>query len=198
MAKWRSGDVAKRRCGEAGKRRRVNSDHLDFVDDQRGSAASEFVLLALPLFVPALIFFLSISQISRAEMESSMLAREALKAFVTGDNDAEGHLRVRLLLKQYNEISASQSMSNDLEVQSTSNPNSARVGGIDYSIRCSSSPCIVPGSEVELSLFAIVELNSEMSALTSSSSHFWGTDRQDVARERVAFASARGFVDKWN
>ena len=51
--------------------------------DERGSATSEFILIALPLFVPALLFFVAISQVSRAEMEASMLAREALKAFVS-------------------------------------------------------------------------------------------------------------------
>ncbi|MEY3455274.1 MAG: hypothetical protein RLZZ92_394, partial [Actinomycetota bacterium] len=72
--------------------------------DERGSATSEFILIALPLFIPALLFFVSISQVSRAEraeMEASMLAREALKAFVSSDNDAEAHLRTRLLLSQY-------------------------------------------------------------------------------------------------
>jgi len=31
------------------------------LNDERGSATTEFVLLALPLFLPALLFFLSLS-----------------------------------------------------------------------------------------------------------------------------------------
>ena len=193
---------------------------LRFSEEQRGSATSEFVLLALPLFVPALIFFASISQVSRAEMEGSMLAREALKAFTTGQDDREGHLRVRLLLNQYSELStrgANPGSSRESGVAINDNINSSpensspenskgaesrnseltKSSRIEYSLRCSTSPCILPGAEVEITLFSIVDLGSEIDSLTKSPSSFWGSDQTEIARQRIVIASARGFVDKW-
>lgn len=193
---------------------------LRFSEEQRGSATSEFVLLALPLFVPALIFFASISQVSRAEMEGSMLAREALKAFTTGQDDREGHLRVRLLLNQYSELStrgANPGSSRESGVAINDNINSSpensnpenskgaesrnseltRSSRIEYSLRCSTSPCILPGAEVEITLFSTVDLGSEIDSLTKSPSSFWGSDQTEIARQRIVIASARGFVDKW-
>ncbi|MEY2841448.1 MAG: hypothetical protein RLY74_589, partial [Actinomycetota bacterium] len=55
--------------------------------DESGSATAEFVLLALPLFLPALLFFISISNSARSEMEASFLARQAVSAFTSGEND---------------------------------------------------------------------------------------------------------------
>lgn len=193
---------------------------LRFSEEQRGSATSEFVLLALPLFVPALIFFASISQVSRAEMEGSMLAREALKAFTTGQDDREGHLRVRLLLNQYSELStrgANPGSSRESGVAINDNINSSpensnpenskgaesrnseltRSSRIEYSLRCSTSPCILPGAEVEITLFSTVDLGSEIDSLTKSPSSFLGSDQTEIARQRIVIASARGFVDKW-
>ena len=188
---------------------------LRFSEEQRGSATSEFVLLALPLFVPALIFFASISQVSRAEMEGSMLAREALKAFTTGQDDNEGHLRVRLLLNQYSELStrganpgssreSGVAINDDIDSNQgnskgaeSRNSELTRSSRIEYSLRCSTSPCILPGAEVEITLFSIVDLGSEIDSLTKSPSSFWGSGQTEIARQRIVIASARGFVDKW-
>ena len=216
-------------------RQNATTSKLKFSEEQRGSATSEFVLLALPLFVPALIFFVSISQVSRAEMEGSMLAREALKAFTTGQDDMEGHLRVRLLLNQYGELSTrganlgssrqSGVANNDNfnSSQGNSNPGNSNPGNsnpgnsnqtnskeagsrnsepsrssrIEYSLRCSTSPCIMPGAEVEITLFSIVDLGAELDSMTKSANSFWGSDQRGIARQRMVIASARGFVDKW-
>lgn len=188
-------------------RQSSTNSKVKFSEEQRGSATSEFVLLALPLFVPALIFFASISQVSRAEMEGSMLAREALKAFTTGQNDNEGHLRVRLLLNQYSELStqgvnleSSRESGAAINKNKNSNPANSGLSGtsrIEYSIRCATSPCVMPGAEVEITLFSIVDLESELDSLTKSPSSFWGSNRPEITRQRVVVASARGFVDKW-
>ena len=206
-------------------RQNATTSKLKFSEEQRGSATSEFVLLALPLFVPALIFFVSISQVSRAEMEGSMLAREALKAFTTGQDDMEGHLRVRLLLNQYGELStrganlgssrqsgvanndnfnSSQGNSNPGNSNQTNskeagsrNSEPSRSSRIEYSLRCSTSPCIMPGAEVEITLFSIVDLGAELDSMTKSANSFWGSDQRGIARQRMVIASARGFVDKW-
>ena len=156
--------------------------------DERGSATSEFILIALPLFIPALLFFVSISQVSRAEMEASMLAREALKAFVSSDNDAEAHLRTRLLLSQYSELTAS-----ERKTRSSQNSLSER-----YSISCSTYPCIQPGAQVELTLFSLIDVESEISGIEQTPGNAWGVNGNQIEKRRVAIASARGYVDKWS
>jgi hypothetical protein len=156
--------------------------------DERGSATSEFILIALPLFLPALLFFLSISQVSRAEMEASMLAREAIKAFVSSENDAEAHLRTRLLLDQYSQLVAS-----GRNTSSSGNSLSDH-----YSISCSSYPCIQPGAQVELTLFSFIDVESEISSIEQTPGNAWGVDGNKIEKRRIAIASARGYVDKWS
>ena len=156
--------------------------------DERGSATSEFILIALPLFIPALLFFVSISQVSRAEMEASLLAREALKAFVSSDNDAEAHLRTRLLLSQYSKLTTS-------ERKTRSSQNSLSE---EYSISCSIYPCIQPGAQVELTLFSLIDVESEISGIEQTPGNAWGVNGNQIEKRRVAIASARGYVDKWS
>lgn len=117
-----------------------------------------------------------------------MLAREALKAFISSKNDAEAHLRTRLLLSQYSQFGAS-----DRESLSSENslPN-------QYSISCSTSPCIQPGAQVELTLFSFIDVEPELSAIEQAPGDAWGTDINKVEKRRIAIASARGYVDKWS
>lgn len=138
--------------------------------DQLGSATGEFVLVALPLFLPALLFFLAMSHISRSEMESSFIAREAVRAFTTGSDDQAAHARVKALLGEYNK------------------------SNLSYRVVCSTQPCISPGAEVELSVFELQggELYSENSMSAGFSGGSKGTNL-----ERTIVATARGFVDKW-
>lgn len=166
------------------KRKRVLKKSID----ERGSASSEFILIALPLFIPALLFFVSISQVSRAEMEASMLAREALKAFVTGESDAEAHLRTRLLLSQYSKLSDSRTRSS-----SSDDSYSDR-----YSIVCSTYPCIQPGTQVELTLFSFIDVESEISSIERTPGNAWGDGEDKIETRRIAIASVRGYVDKWS
>ena len=164
-------------------RRASNSSY-----DERGSATSEFILIALPLFVPAILFFVSISQVSRAEMEASMLAREALNAFVSSENDSEAHQRTRLLLSQYSQLGAAGR-------ETTSSTNSL---SDQYSISCTAYPCIQPGAQVELTLFSFVEIESEISGIESAPGGAWGAGSNQIEKRRIAIASARGYVDKWS
>lgn len=105
--------------------------------DETGSATAEFVLLALPLFIPALLFFLSLSNSANSEMEASFLARQAVSAFASGANDIEAHARVNALL---------------IEFQRNEMFDNSNAEKIEYSLRCSDFPCISRGSEVELTI----------------------------------------------
>ena len=122
--------------------------HLDL----KGSATSEFVLIALPLFLPALLFFLAMSQVTKSEMETSFIAREAIRAFTTGNDDDEAHLRVQSLLAAYER------------------PD------LWYSVVCSSQPCISPGAGVQITIFHKINLPVSSQQLNSSERNFWGEE----------------------
>lgn len=155
--------------------------------DESGSAVAEFVLLALPLFIPALLFFISLSNSINSEMESSMLAREAVTTFVGGLDDGQAHAKTRLLLNEYEKLSAK---------LSSSNPNSER---INYFVRCEATPCITPGAAVNLTLYIDYLIDNELNAISQSPawSKTGGAPISDLNGSRKAIASATAYVDKW-
>jgi hypothetical protein len=122
--------------------------------DESGSATAEFVLLALPLFLPALLFFISISNSARSEMEASFLARQAVSAFTSGENDLLAHLRVHALLSEFQKNEMSEQL----------------IGKeIEYSVRCSEFPCITRGGEVEITIQLMDSMNKTKSISSARS-----------------------------
>jgi hypothetical protein len=61
-----------------------------FVNDEKGSAIVEFVVLAIPLFIPIFIYLASFASLSGNEAIVRTLAREALRAYVVSENDHSG------------------------------------------------------------------------------------------------------------
>ena len=157
------------------------------ISDESGSAVAEFVLLALPLFIPALLFFISLSNSINSEMESSMLAREAVTTFVSGLDDGQAHAKTRLLLNEYEKLSAK---------LSSSNPGSER---INYLVRCEATPCITPGAAVNLTLYIDYSIDNELNAISQSPAWSKTGDAaiSDLNGSRKAIASATAYVDKW-
>lgn len=169
-------------------------------NDESGSAVAEFVLLALPLFLPALLFFIALSNSINSEMEVSMLARQSVSAFVSGENDNEAHARTRLLLNEYERLN------NQVFGNSTSEQ-------ISYFVDCEANPCITPGARVRLTLYLNHSVEKEVNGINESPA--WAnssriekpddhlnaqvamssTTKIDGARR--AIASVTAYVDKW-
>ena len=61
-----------------------------FIIDEKGSAIVEFVVLAIPLFIPIFIYLASFASLSGNEAIVRTLAREALRAYVVSENDQAG------------------------------------------------------------------------------------------------------------
>jgi Flp pilus assembly protein TadG len=61
--------------------------NLAFLKDQRGSASIEFVILAIPLFIPLFLYMNTFSSVSDDQERLRTLARESVRAFVTSAND---------------------------------------------------------------------------------------------------------------
>lgn len=140
---------------------------LDKFDE--GSAVVEFVLIATPLFLPALLFFLSLQSAITTEIDLSNLARQSLRAFVTAESLSEGHQRVQFVLSRFQELEGAPRHSIDQE------SNERRK--FTYNITCGAEQCLTPGSLVKIELYR----------------SFVGEKGQN----RKAIAVAQGYVDKW-
>ena len=108
--------------------------------DERGSAVSEFVLLALPLFIPLIILFNSFNATSAVKSNQEMIVRQLLFAFTSSSDDASAYRRMDSLLAKYKQ--ADQKLLN-----------------LAYQVRCQSLPCITPGSAVEITLLNVQQIS---------------------------------------
>ena len=156
--------------------------------DEEGSAVAEFVLLALPLFLPALLFFITLANSINSEMEASMLARQAVSAFVSGQDDGQAHSRVRLLLKEYEKLNY-QEIRTTVEENNLKNLQNSTDGRISYVVDCEAKPCITPGAKVQLTLYLEYSVANKIAAINKSPAIING--------DRRAIASATAYVDKW-
>lgn len=142
---------------------------------EKGSAVAEFVLMATPLFIPALLFFNTMQSVAKEEANISHLARQAVRLFVTAQDHQTGHERVRFLLDEFA----------NLENKGKASGNKRY--GFTYNITCSAEKCLTPGALVELELFRVV--NQPIGPIQANG--------LDVDRERKSSAVARSYVDKW-
>ena len=155
-----------------------NEKDLDQLSE-RGSALVEFLVVGLPLLIPALIFFSAIHQVGGDRAKVTMIARQSLQAFVTARDDVEGNLRVAYLLERYSSMVGEKSRisagSDWRSLSARGSSGTISKSDFSYSLRCQSIPCIRPGSRVELVLYRGVSVDS-----------------------RVVIATVRSYVSKWH
>ena len=104
---------------------------------ESGSAVVEFVLLAIPLFLPILLFIGQFSELSSGEMASRTLVREVVRAFVTADNEVDARARSSAVM----EFAARKLGFSNGEIAS-----------MRLSFECSSQPCFTSGGGVSATL----------------------------------------------
>ena len=104
---------------------------------ENGSASVEFVALAIPLFIPILIFLNNFSELSGTEILARNLVRESLRAYVTSDNPLFANFRAEETLR----IAARES-----------GLTSDQISSMNLSFTCSQSPCLSPGGRVQATL----------------------------------------------
>lgn len=104
--------------------------------DQRGSASVEFVLLAIPLFIPLFLYMNAFSEVSDDQERLRTLARESVRAFVNSANDETAFEVARSVVSEGGQILGFEN--SDSEIQTD--------------ISCSTRPCISPDSRVVITL----------------------------------------------
>ena len=100
-----------------------------FHKNEEGSATVEFVLLAIPLFLPILIFINHFATLSNSELVARTLVRESLRAYVTSPNNDVAPDR------------AWQVMTVGARAEGLSEEE---ISNLDLKFQCSMSPCISP------------------------------------------------------
>jgi hypothetical protein len=98
-----------------------------------GSANVEFVLLAIPLFIPILIFLNYFSTLSNAELVARSLVRESLRAYVTSDNPFVAMNRANQVL---------------VEAARTAGLKDEEIKALELDFDCSKVPCLSPGGRI--------------------------------------------------
>jgi Flp pilus assembly protein TadG len=107
------------------------------VKREEGSASVEFVVLALPLFIPIFIFLGQFSAVSSHEMVLQTLARESLRSYIESSNDQSGEA----LIRQVIEVGGKSLGLSKQEIRA-----------IDVEMKCSKSPCHLPNGRVRITL----------------------------------------------
>ena len=110
---------------------------LDLFEDECGSATLEFVMLALPLFIPLALYLNSVNQVMQNAQTLANLARQTARAFITSPSEDLAPVRAQQVLDAFS--------ARDLA------PTKA-TQRFSLSIACQSQPCITPNSKVTISV----------------------------------------------
>lgn len=107
-----------------------------FWKDDRGSASIEFVVLAIPLFIPLFIFMKSFSAATEDQERLRTLARESVRAFVSSANDQNAFEVAQSVVYEGGELLGFVDVENEITIE----------------IDCSQKPCISPDSKIVVKL----------------------------------------------
>jgi Flp pilus assembly protein TadG len=127
------------------------------IKDESGSASVEFVLLALPLFIPIFIFLNQFSSLSSQEMALQTLARESVRAFIESSSDQSGGALV-------NQVITLGGARLGLEPE--------EISEIKSEITCSTRPCHLPNGRVRITLTMDAVGNDGRSVQASAQQYF--------------------------
>jgi Flp pilus assembly protein TadG len=122
-----------------------------------GSASIEFVLLALPLFIPIFIFLGQFSTLTSHEMVIQILARESLRSYIESSSDESGDA----LIRQVIEVGGRNLGLSQEEVTA-----------IDIEMKCSKNPCHLPNGRVRITLTMDPSVNHGRTVQAAAQEYF--------------------------
>jgi Flp pilus assembly protein TadG len=105
--------------------------------NESGSAVVEFVALALPLFVPVIIFLSQFAALSNDEFIVRTLARESVRAYILSANDLSATLNARNTVK---------TGARELGL------NEERIKDLNFTVDCAGIFCLTPDNKVEITI----------------------------------------------
>jgi len=105
--------------------------------NENGSAIVEFVALALPLFVPVIIFLSQFAALSNDEFIVRTLARESVRAYILSANDLSATVNARNTIK---------TGARELGLKEE------RIKDLNFTVDCAGLLCITPDNKVEITI----------------------------------------------
>lgn len=173
--------------------------------EDKGSATVEVVIFALPLFIPLIMLASHVTSVSASKIESSHLARTALRAFVSAPSTTLGHARVQQVLQV-----STEGYSRDWSQTITATGGSLNLGRYSYRIECRNLPCIQPlnrvrltiadqllGTQVAASMRTDQWIQSELGFRPDQGKGFFGhRDLADVEESLAPFLDAKEMIDQ--
>jgi hypothetical protein len=105
--------------------------------DETGSVTVEFVLLAIPLFLPILLFLGHFATLSNSELVARTLVRESLRAYVTSPN---------------NEVAPDRAWQVMTIGGRAEGLTEEQIKTLDINFECSVTPCIAPNARIRATL----------------------------------------------
>ena len=103
----------------------------------RGSAAVEFTLLAIPLFLPLFIYMNQFAELSGNEQIARTLARESVRGFIASKSDSSGYAVAHEIVR----VGGQQL-----------GLNADEINAIELSFTCSENPCLSPNGKVRATI----------------------------------------------
>lgn len=102
-----------------------------------GSASVEFVVLAIPLFLPLFIYLTQFAELSNSEIQARSLVRQIVRAYVSSQSSDDARLRADFVLNY-----GAQRMGF----------SPADISSMRVTFSCSADPCLTPGARVRANL----------------------------------------------
>ena len=98
-----------------------------------GSASVEFVILAIPLFLPIFIYLTQFAELSHSEIKARSLVRQIVRAYVASETLDDARSRAEIVLN----YGASRMGFSQSDITS-----------MRLTFSCSADPCLTPGARV--------------------------------------------------
>jgi Flp pilus assembly protein TadG len=107
------------------------------IRSEEGSAVIEFVLLAIPLFIPIILFMSSFADVSDKESIARTVARESVRGFVLSRGDLAAYSAAHQIATE-----GARAMGLDGE----------EISSMKLDIRCEKWPCISPRNRISITV----------------------------------------------
>jgi Flp pilus assembly protein TadG len=114
-------------------------------DGDRGSAILEFVIFALPLFIPTVFFLLAINGSSRGQLNAENLSRQLARAYVTSPSSDFTAARMSAVM--------------DIFSKNVFGPDRSSISPMVF-VSCSATPCLTPNARVQVEVRIVGDSHS--------------------------------------
>lgn len=119
-------------------RAKINRRFIKSLKDEEGSAIVEFIIFALPLFVPLVIYLTYVNQSAQIQYEARNFARQIARVYVTSPSQELTGARIQSVTNVFAESTFA---ANKIDLQPR------------IEIHCSLNPCLSPNGKIEVKVF---------------------------------------------